>query len=277
MASNFIVEVNETDFEYEVLTYSKNVPVLVDFWAGWCRPCKILGPLLEKLAVEAGGAFRLAKLNVDENPNLALRYHVRSLPTVKAFSEGEVVGEVVGLQPEARMREFIAKLTPPSPTTLALEKADSLLTAHQWQEAEKMYRSTLQQNPELSAALLGLAKSLLAQGKTRDALEILRAFPASRHYARAELLLPLAEAMLAAQEKRLSSESDLDATLANSLRLAGRGNLDAAADGLLDILRQDRHYRHDLARQIMLGLLELMGEENEPTRQYRNELAAILF
>lgn len=277
MVSNFIVVVNEIDFEYEVLTYSKNVPVLVDFWAAWCRPCKILGQLLEKLAVEGGGAFRLAKLNVDDNPNIALRFHVRSLPTVKSFSDGEVAGELVGLQPEPRIREFIAKLTPPSPITLALDKAASLLTSHHWQEAEKMYRSTLQQNPELSAALLGLAKSLLAQGKTREGLKILRKFPASRHYARAELLLPLAEAMLASQENCLPSESDLDATFANCLRLAGRGYLDAAADGCLDILRQDRHFRNDLARQIMLGLLEVMGEENEQTRQYRNELAAILF
>ncbi|MDZ4158773.1 MAG: tetratricopeptide repeat protein, partial [Anaerolineaceae bacterium] len=243
----------------------------------WCRPCKVLDPLLEKLALEANGAFRLAKLNVDDNPNVVLRFHVRSLPTVKAFSEGEVVGELVGLQPETRIREFISRISPPSPITLALEKAESVLNAHQWREAEQMYRLILQQNPDMPAALLGLAKALLAQGQSHAGRDLLRSFPASRQYARAEQLLHLADVMILCQEGSLPNGNDLDATFCNSIRLAGRGKLNAAADGLLDILRQDRQYRDQLARQVMLSLLELMGEENEQTRQYRAELATILF
>src|SRR5512138_2786220 len=126
MSSNFIVDVTEHDFEYEVLSYSQNVPVVVEFWATWCQPCKTLSPMLERLTEEAGGSFRLARVDVDSNPNLALRYGVRSVPTVKAISQGQVVGEFAGLQPEARVRDFLARLAPPSEASLAIEKATSL-------------------------------------------------------------------------------------------------------------------------------------------------------
>ena len=88
MAADYIIEANETNFEYEVLEYSKNTPVLVDFWAEWCQPCKILGPMLESITNEASGQIRLAKVNIDENPNLAIQFGVRSIPTVKAFISG---------------------------------------------------------------------------------------------------------------------------------------------------------------------------------------------
>ena len=119
MASDNIVDVTEANFQYEVISYSENTPVVVDFWAEWCRPCKTLGPLLERLAHEAQGSFRLARVDVDANPNLALHYGVRSIPTVKAFSQGEVVGEFSGLQPEGRIREFLSRITPPSPLALS--------------------------------------------------------------------------------------------------------------------------------------------------------------
>ena len=131
------IDVNEVDFEYEVITFSKNVPVLVDFWAEWCQPCKSLSPILERLVAEAKGRLRLAKVNIDQNPNLARQFNVRSIPTVKAFIEGQVAGEFAGAQPEGRVREFISKLTPPSPVDLDIEKGQGMLLSHQWSEAEK--------------------------------------------------------------------------------------------------------------------------------------------
>jgi len=177
MASDFIIDVTEADFEYEVLAYSQNVPVVVDFWATWCRPCKTLSPLLEKLANEATGSFRLAKVDVDANPNLALQFGVRTVPTVKAFSMGQVVTEFVGNQPEERIRSFLINITPPSKDNLAIEKATSLMASHQWGDAEEVFRELLEQHPEQPEILLGLTKSLLGLGNAFESLLILRNFP----------------------------------------------------------------------------------------------------
>jgi len=275
-ASEYIVDVSETDFEYEVINYSRNTPVVVDFWAVWCGPCKTLTPILEKLAEEAHGAFRLAKVNVDDNPNLALRYGVRSIPAVKAFQQGQVVSEFTGAQPEPRVREFIRSLAP-SPGDLAEEKAKSLLGSHRWPEAERSFRQVLEQTPDRPPALLGLAKSLLAQGRSGEAAGILRTFPSSREYLAAQLLTPLADAFNDLNQGKLPEDDPLEAAFRNALRLASRGNIPSALDGMLDILRQEKQFMNGRVRQVFLGLLELLGEEDPQTRQYRTELASVLF
>jgi putative thioredoxin len=277
MSPDYIVDVSETDFEYEVLQYSLNTPVIVDFWATWCQPCKILSPLLEQLAVEGNGFFRLAKVDADQNPNLAIRFGVRSLPTIKAFVQQQVVGEFVGAIPEVRVRDFLSRLAPPSPISLAIEKAQSLLAQHQWQEAELEFKDVLSQDPTPLDAVLGLAMAYLGQGKSTEALPILSNFPASKQYTLVEKILPLAKTMEAFHHKQLADNLELDITFQNCIRLAVRGNIPAALDGLLDILRRSKNYRDGLARQVFLGLLELMGENDSQTRQYRSELGMVLF
>jgi putative thioredoxin len=277
MSNNNIIDVNEVDFEYEVVAYSQNSPVLVDFWAEWCQPCKLLSPLLERLTAEAEGGLRLAKVNVDQNPNLAQLFNVRSIPTVKAFSQGQVVGELVGMQPEERLREFIARIIPPSAVDLETEKGNNLLTQEKWVEAKQVFEKALSIKAESAAAQLGLTKSLLATGNGEDALQQLRDFPASRELASAERLLPLAKTMVQHKENGLADEGDLDAAFANSIRLTGMGKMEAALDGLLDILRQDKKYRGRLAQEAVLGILEIMGNENPQTKAYRVELSTILF
>jgi putative thioredoxin len=277
MASDFIVDVSESDFEYQVLAYSQKVPVVVDFWAEWCAPCRMLGPLLERLAQEAQGGFRLAKLNVDDNPNLAIRYAVYSIPAVKAFRDGKMVAEFTGAQPEGRVREFLRSFAP-SQVDLTLEKGFSLLEAREAKQAESAFRSALQSAPENSAARLGLAKSLLQQGSGAQAHALLVGFPASREFGAAETLLPLAQALLDLEENPDEGDQEpLEASFSNALRLARRGNLEAAMDGLLDILREDRHFRDGAARKVLVALLELLGESDPLTRQYRAELASVLF
>ena len=277
MTSNFIVDVTETDFEYEVLAYSQNTPVVVDFWAPWCQPCKTLTPLLESMANEAVGAFRLARVNVDDNPNLAMRYGVRSIPTVKAFSQGQAVAEFIGLQPEARIREFLTRLLPPSKTALAIEKGYSLLAEQQWASAEKVFRELDAEEPGMPAVQLGLIKAVLAQGRGAEGVTLLHSFPASREFMSAEKLRPLAEGLVQFEKNLLPDETELDATFRSSLRLAKRGNLEAAMDGLLDLLRQDKRYRSDRARHVLLSILELYAAEDATARQYRNELGSVMF
>jgi putative thioredoxin len=275
--SNFIVDVSESNFEYEVLSYSQNTPVVVEFWATWCQPCKLLGPMLENLTEEASGNFRLARVDVDSNPNLALRYGVRSVPTVKAFSQGQVVAEFAGAQPEPRVRQFVSRLAPPSEDSLALEKAAGLMQEQQWAEAEVVLRHLEEKKTDQPVVHLGLIKSLLAQGKSAEALMMINNFPASREYNSAEQLRPLADSMVKFEKNELPDETDLDTMFRSSIRLAIRGNHPACLDGLLDIMRQQKRYRNDRARQVFLGILELYGTESPLSKEYRAELASVLF
>lgn len=276
MTSQHIIDVSETNFQEEVLQYSHQAPVVVDFWAEWCGPCRMLGPALEKLAIEADGAFRLAKVNVDANPRLAQQFNVRSIPAVKAFRDGKVVSEFVGAQPEPRLLQFLQQITP-DPHSLTLERGESLLDELEAAEAERSFRQVLAVVHEHPRALLGLSRSLLLQGRGAEAAGILAAFPASPEYQSAQLMLPLAQALQQYEQGSLPSDDDLDPLFSNSLRLVKRGNLEAAMDGLLEILRQNRAYRGGTARKAMLGILEAMGNQNPVTRQYRTELASVLF
>jgi len=281
MASDFIVDVSEADFDYEVLAYSQQAPVVVDFWAEWCAPCRVLGPILERIAKEANGSFRLARVNVDGNPNLALRFMVRSIPAVKAFNGGKMVAEFVGAQPEPKVREFLRPLVP-SQSDLTLEKAFSLLQMQQPKSAEKAFREVLVQTLDNSVARLGLVKSLLFQGLASECQELLRNFPASREYSNAESIRPLADALVRLENGNLTAddmenETHLDAAYRNSMRLFQRGNIPATLDGLLEILRQDKRYREGEVRRVILGIFELLGENHHLTREYRNELASVLF
>lgn len=277
MTSEFIIHANETNFEYEVISFSMNNPVIVDFWAEWCQPCKTLGPILERAILETGNSIRLAKVNIDQNPNLALQYGVRSIPTVKAFIQGAVVSEFVGMQPPDRVRSFLEQLTPPSPIDLAVEKASNLLIMGNWSEAETIFRNALSSKPNSSSSLLGLSKSLLAQGKASEGLELLHEFPASREFSHAQALIPLAENLRDFLQDQLPDENENDAAFRNAMRLISKGNLPAAMDGMLGILRREKHYKNGKAHQTALGLIEMLGEENPLTPQYRRELASALF
>jgi len=278
MTSEFIIDVTEADFEYHVINYSQNAPVVVDFWAEWCGPCKTLGPILERLAEEAKGKFRLAKVNVDQNSNLALRYNIRSIPAVKAFRDGAMVAEFIGVQPEGKIREFIREVAPDQ-GDLNLEKGFSLLDMQEPEEAEMCFRDSLEKSSENTRARLGLINSLLLQGKGNEAEDLLFDFPPSPEYASAARLQPLAEALVRFEEKLPFSEAQdpLDAAFDNAVRLVKMGNIEAAMDGLLEILRVDKHFRADEARLIMVAILELLGDKNPITRQYRGELASVLF
>lgn len=275
--SDHIVDVQEANFEREVLMRSHENPVVVDFWAPWCGPCQILSPILERLAIEAGGSFLLAKVNVDDNPNLAIRYGVQGIPAVKAFIEGEVEAEFVGAQPEPMVRRFIEGLVP-SESELAVEEARSLLGTRHYLEAEEAFREVLEEDEVNAEAALGLVESLLMQGKGKEALDILEHFPPGTAWAKAEQLKPLAEFLVEAdQEEGSFDEDSLTATLHQSARLIARGNLPAAMDGLLEVLREDKTFRKGQPKKVLLALFGLLGDQDPLTRKYREELASILF
>lgn len=272
-----ILDVSQATFDVEVVNRSWNVPVVVDFWAPWCGPCRVLGPTLERLAKESQGAFRLAKVNVDDNPSLTVRFGVQGIPAVKAFRNGKVVAEFVGAQPEARVREFLKKIAP-TEADRALEEAASLLATRHWAEAEAAYRRAQAGSPNNPAVALGLLKTLLAQGKGREAEQILENFPSGSEIVVADRLRPLARLLLETEGVENGADSDdRNASFHRTARLVARGNFPAAMDGLLDILRQDKRFRQGEPRLVMLALFELLGEDDPLTREYRNELASVLF
>lgn len=278
MENENIIDVSEDTFEYDVIQRSLEIPVVVDFWAPWCGPCHALSPILEKLASDPDFNFILAKVNVDENPNLSMEYQVQGIPAVKGFIDGDVVAEFVGVQPESRIRQFLAKLIPDE-TDLAISDAKSLLATHHWPEAEIAFRQLHDQYPNRADVNLGLVRVLLAQGEGCEALDFLKRVKEGKELGQAEALRPLAK-LLCRIAETLDEPEDLEPLAAQYLqagRLLMRSNFEAGMDGLLDVLRQDKRYRKGEAKDVMLGLFELLGEDNTLTQQYRNELALVLF
>jgi putative thioredoxin len=275
--SEHILDVDESTFEREVIQRSYEVPVVVDFWAAWCGPCRVLGPILERLAIEAGGSFLLAKVDVDANPNLAIRFGVRGIPAVRAFRQGEVAAEFAGAQPESAVRRFLERIAP-SQASQAIETAASLLATRHWPEAEAAFRAVIEGEETNSRAALGLTQSLLMQGRGAEAKAVLDHFPPGQEWAVAEGLKPLATLLADLERGEPEDNGDaLEASLRQAGRLVARGNLAAAMDGLLDILRQDKSYRKGLPKDILLALFALLGDSDPLTREYRDELASVLF
>lgn len=270
-----ILDVNEIDFQHQVLEYSFQNPVVIDFWANWCHPCKMLTPILEKIAIEANGAFRLAKINVDQNSNLAVRMGVHSIPHVKGIKNGQVVNEFVGLLPEAKVREFIQSLMP-QPSELWIEKGHHFYQEGDWEEAENAFRQALQIEDRHPVARLGLAKSLFRLQKFSEAQSWLEDFPPSKEYSTAERLRYLIQEILKAENSPFPDD-ELEAAYHHSLRLIHKGNYFAALDGMLDILRQNKTFHNGKLKEIIVEILDLLGDAEPETRAYRQELASILW
>ena len=268
-----ILDVDELSFPQDVIERSKRQPVVVDFWAPWCGPCRTLSPTLERIAGEANGAFTLVKINTDENQRLAAEYGVQGIPAVKMFRDGRVVGEFVGALPEPRVREFIKKYAP-NQSDLIVTAAQELAKEGRWAEAEAAYRHALAVEPENAQVMLELAKVLLQSGDTASAATLLQAIPGdTREASAASTLLPLVHWMGTSPE---NAAGDLDRLYASAARSAHERKYAEAMDTLLDLLRQNRNYRNGEAKPIMLALFDLLGD-NPLVNEYRRKLANVLF
>jgi putative thioredoxin len=239
-----MLDVTDATFEQEVLVRSAEVPVVVDLWAPWCGPCRTLGPILERVIEETGGAVALAKVNIDENPSVNASFQVQSIPAVFALRDGQIVDQFIGALPEAAVRDFVQRLAP-TPS-----EADLLVTEAATIGSEEPLRKALEIEPDHVGAIEALATSLIARGEPEEAMGLLRRIPETssvRHL--------LAEARLAA--------ADVDVDVAD---------VGAVLDELLERVRDD-----EAARQEFLDLLETLGPEDPRTSSYRKSLAARLF
>jgi putative thioredoxin len=257
-----VIQVGESDFEERVLDASHEVPVVVDFWAGWCQPCLVLGPILEGLAQEYEGRFVLAKLDVDANPVLAGRYGIRGIPAVKAFRDGEVVSEFVGVLPEASVRRFLDELVPSEADDLAAS-ARATEDRGELEAAEAGYRQALELDPDHESAAVGLARIAASRGEMAEARALLARVP------------PGDEARAVAATLELAEHAAHAGPLGDAARAATAGEHRMALDRALELLGdgEDR----DRARELMVRIFEVLGEDHPLTREYRPRLARSLF
>jgi putative thioredoxin len=290
-AAAFIKDASLETFAADVLEASRDVPVIVDFWAPWCGPCKQLGPALEKVVTEANGAVRLVKVNIDENPEIARQLRIQSIPTVYAFKNGQPVDGFMGAVPESQLRAFVQQLTGgelgASHADEVLAAADEAFAAGDLGNAAQAYGHVLQEEPGHPRAVAGLARCYLQSGdldRARTTLGLVRPDGAADEAIRTvEAELKLREQAAQAGDsaplnaKLASDPNDHQARYDLALALDAKGDRDGAIEQLLELIKRDRKWNDDGARKHLVTLFEAMGPADPRTIAARRKLSSLLF
>ncbi len=281
----FAVDVDARNFNKEVLEASKDVPVVIDFWAPWCGPCKVLKPMLEKLAAEYGGKFKLVKVNSDESIDLAREFGVRSIPDVRAIRHGKQVGAFVGALPLPQLRAFIDKLIP-SASELERMRAKEFIAAGDDLAASAALQKAVELDPASDLARLDLAELFIKLMKLEDAGALLDAVKPD--FKLDDRVATLRQGIVFAQSGQSGPGEDelaravaanpgnLDARLRLANLHAGRSNYRTAMDELLEIIRRNKDFGDGAARKQILAIFNLAGGEPDLVSEYRRKLASAL-
>jgi putative thioredoxin len=285
-----VIDVTMQSFGRDVVEASRETVVLVDFWAPWCGPCKQLTPVLEKVVRAAGGRVVLAKMNIDEHPQVAGQLGIQSIPAVVAFKDGRPVDAFMGALPEGQVKQFVEKVAGPVGPSAAeqlLEVADTALAAEDFEGAGQAYSGVLATEPENVKAIGGLTRALVGLGDLERAREALAlALPASVNdpaIAGARAQLELAEQAadlgdVGEFERRLAADpADHAARFELALALNARGERKAAAEQLVEIVGRDRTWDDDGARKQLLQFFDAWGGADPATLHGRRRLSAVLF
>lgn len=281
------IDVSAKDFNETVIEGSRRVPVIVDFWAPWCAPCRALAPVLEKLATEHQGKFTLVKINSDENQPLAAQWGVRGIPNVKAFVGGKLVDEFSGALPEPMVREFLKRVIPSPAEELRLQAEAIYRESRDGVKALNLLTQALEVDPRHEPALIDSAAVLADLGRHEEAKPFLdRLAPVTQMDERVAALrarLDFADAAahgLDAQalERRLGqAPDDLEARLQLANLYAAQQDYARALDHLLEIVRRDRAFRDDVGRRTMLQIFGVLGNQDERVSEYRRRLASAMY
>jgi len=290
-----IKDTNTAGFRADVLDASMQQPVIVDFWAPWCGPCKQLGPAIEKAVKDAKGAVRLVKINVDQNQELAAQMRIQSIPAVYAFYQGRPVDGFVGAQPESAIKQFIQRLVKtasaqqgPSPIEEALEQAEVAMKEGDHGAASAIFAQILQHEPENARAAGGLIRCTVAVGELDQAKAFLAQVPPQiandpaivGARAQVEVAESGKKAMGQSQALRARIEAngrDFEARFELSRALFAGGDREGAIDQLLEIFRLDRNWNEEAARKELLKLFEAMGPTDPLTLLGRRSLSSLMF
>jgi putative thioredoxin len=291
-AASSVKEVTTASFRADVLAASTKQPVLVDFWAPWCGPCKQLAPALEKAVADSGGKVALVKMNIDEHPQIAGQLGIQSIPAVIAFDKGQAVDGFVGALPESQIRGFIERLVGPleSESAALLAEADEAAVKGDAAGAAALYAESLADDPADPKALGGLAKLQVAAGQLKEARALLETAPAAPSGKEQEPAVAAAWAALrlAEQAAKVGELAPLEEAIATNpddhkarfdlaVALSAKGDRTGAADQLLEIIRRDRKWNDEAARKQLLQLFEAWGLMDPASVAARRKLSAIWF
>ena len=282
MATQQVVhDVTDADFQTAVIERSRTKPVVVDFWAAWCGPCRILGPVIERVAEDYADSIVVAKLNVDENPMSSGQYRVQGIPAVKAFRDGRVVDEFPGALPEPHVRQFFESLLP-SAIDQAVAAAEALLAQGDEAGAEQAYRSVLGQQSDNRGAVVGLAGLLAGRQDYDEAESLLKRLPPDREVKVLQHRIFLERYAKKHAGEDLAAEaqaapSDPRARYRWGLLLAANEQYREALDELLASVRLNRNWEDGAARKSMLAIFELLGMDATLTREFQRKLENVLF
>jgi putative thioredoxin len=283
-ATSWVRDVTADSFEADVVAPSRERPVLVDFWSPSCGPCRVLGPLLEKLVNERKGQVLLAKVNTDNEQELAAYFRISAVPAVKVIFNGQLVHEFEGLRPEAELRQFLDQLCPPRDPTLELAQAAEQSAPAR---AEKLYRQVLAEQPDNDTARLGLARTLLAQDHLDEIDEVLEPASAEGEIGaeveriKAQVFLSRAAAGLpdeSALRQRIAAESkNAQAYLDLGCVLARKGTYPEALAMLLAAAERDFKLASGRAREVMVKVFYILGSNHPLANDYRSKLSRLLY
>lgn len=296
-ASDVVKDSTDRDFMVDVIEASRDVPVIVDFWAPWCGPCKQLGPIIEKLVRAAKGAVRLVKIDTDQHPMIASQLRVQSIPAVYAFFQGRPVDGFMGAKPESELKAFIEKLvklakasgagSPDDILEEAFAQAKGMLEAGDLQGALDLYGEILQAEPENAQAYAGMVRCLIAAKDLENAKAMLAQAPESmakdKELANVRAALEVAEQAANAGpipellEKVAHDANDHASRFDLAMALFAAGKREAAVEELLQIVRRDRSWNDDAARKQLVKFFEAFGPTDPLTVQTRRKLSTILF
>tara|TARA_B100000676_G_scaffold312853_1_gene389354 strand:+ start:665 stop:1591 length:927 start_codon:yes stop_codon:yes gene_type:complete len=290
-----IKDTNTADFKTDVIDASMNAPVIVDFWAPWCGPCKQLTPILEKVVTEAGGKVQLIKLNIDEAQQIATQMQIQSVPAVYAFFQGRPVDGFMGAVPESQVRQFVDQLVAvadkaagPSPIDEALEQAKATLEAGDASTAGAIFGQILQQEQTNVKAISGMGKCYLATGQMEAAKGLLESIADDQRqdpdFVSFQTALELATQAntstgetTALKEKVAANPQDHQARYDLALAHYGDGANEEAIDALLEILRANQGWNEGAAREQLVKIFEALGDTHPDTVEGRQKMASILF
>ena len=270
------VTFNVSDFDSEVIKKSRDIPILADFWAEWCGPCKVLGPVLEGLAHDSGGRWVLAKVNIEIHPTISTQYNVRSIPNVKLFVDENIVDEFSGALPESQIVAWLKKVVP-SNYQPQIENARQLLLVNDPCNARRILLQVLKTEPENEEAVVLLAQTYL-NSDIETALGTVQPIQlGSKYYSTAEAIRTLAFT-----SRRIATEisvpgDSMRSLYQESITNALTNNFDLALEGLVEIVGQSRTYDNEGARKACIAIFNLLGDDHKITKHYRSALSRILF